>query len=112
MALGDRKTDLIGMYHTAVLRLYFQTEQIAQDGRGKTGGVGIDQEEQRIIRQQLCTELYEGMDRIFDLPDLALRTATVGRRVHDDGIVVVATADLTLYEFYTVIDQPADRSVR
>ena len=52
------------------------------------------------------------MDRLLDLPDLTLRSTSVGRRVHDDRIVVIATTDLTLHKFHTVVHQPADRCVR
>ena len=47
----------------------------------------------------------------FDLPDLALWPSAVGWWVHNDRIIVIAAADLTFYEFYTVINDPADRSI-
>ena len=49
------------------------------------------------------------MDRILDLPDLALRSAAVRRRVHNDRIVMISSADFTFYELHAVIHKPADR---
>ena len=51
------------------------------------------------------------MNRFFYFPDFSFWSATVRRRVHDDGVVMIAAADFTLYEFYTVIDDPADRCI-
>ena len=51
------------------------------------------------------------MDRFLDLPDFPFWSAAVGRRIHDDRVIMVAAADLTLYEFDTVVHDPADRSV-
>lgn len=52
------------------------------------------------------------MNRLLDFPDLALWSSSVGRRVHDDRVVVVASADLALDKFGAVIHKPADRLVR
>ena len=49
---------------------------------------------------------------IFQLPDLAFRTAPVGGRVEDDRVVAVAAADLAVDEFTAVVDKIADRRVR
>lgn len=51
------------------------------------------------------------MDRFFYFPDFPFWSTAVGRRIHDNGIVMIAAADLTLYEFYAVIDDPADRRI-
>ena len=51
------------------------------------------------------------MNCVFNLPDLALWSTTVGRWIHDDCIVMITAADFALYEFDTVINQPADRCV-
>ena len=51
------------------------------------------------------------MDRFFYFPDFPFWSAAVRWRIHDNGIVMIAAADLTLYEFYTVIDDPADRRI-
>lgn len=52
------------------------------------------------------------MNRLLDFPDLALWSSSVGRRVHDDRVVVVTSADLALDKFGAVIHKPADRLVR
>src|SRR5699024_696951 len=49
----------------------------------------------------------KGMDGILDLPDLSLGSPAIGRRIHDNGIVVVSAADLPLYELGTVVHQPS-----
>ena len=51
------------------------------------------------------------MDHVFNLPNLTFWSASVRRRIHDNGIVGVATADLTFYKLHTIIYKPADRSI-
>ena len=51
------------------------------------------------------------MNGILDLPNLPFWSAAVRRRIHNDSIVMIAAADLTLYEFYAIIHDPADRRV-
>ena len=89
--------------------LQFRRDHVSQHSRCQTGCVGVHQEEQRIIAEQLGSQLDKRMNGVFDLPDFALRSAPVGRRVHDDSVVMIAAADLALYKFGTVIHQPADR---
>ncbi len=48
------------------------------------------------------------MDSILDFPDLTLGTASVGRGIHDNSVIMVSTADFPLHKFYAVINQPAD----
>jgi len=51
------------------------------------------------------------MNSIFYLPDFSFWTSSVGRRIHNNGIIMIAPADFPFYEFYAVINKPADRSV-
>ena len=96
---------------TAVFGNDLERDHVSQDSRSETGCVGVDQEKQRIVGEKLCTQLDEWVDGVFNFPDLTLWSTAVGRRVHDDRVVVIATADLALYEFHTVIDKPADRGI-
>ena len=48
---------------------------------------------------------------ILDFPDFSFWTAPIGGRVHDDGVVVVPSADFAFYEFNAVIYDPADGGV-
>ena len=95
----------------AVVFLHFSCQHIGQHSWSKSGGVGVDQEKQRVIAENFGTKLHQRMNSIFDFPDFALGASSIGRRVHNDGIVVISTADLTLDEFHAVIHQPADRSI-
>ena len=96
---------------TAEFRLYLGCYHIGKNGWCKSGRIGIDQEEKRIIAEQLAAQLDKRMYLFFDLPDLALWSSAVGWWVHNDRIIAIATADLTFYEFHTVINDPADRSI-
>ena len=51
------------------------------------------------------------MDGILNLPDLAFGSSSVGRGIHDDGIVMVPSSDFALHKFDAVIHQPPDRLV-
>ena len=51
------------------------------------------------------------MDTILNLPDLPLRSTSIRRRIHNDRIIMIPSADLTLNKLHTVIHQPADRSI-
>ena len=51
------------------------------------------------------------MNGILNLPDFSLGTASVGWRIHDDGIIVIAAADFTFYKFDAIVYDPADRCV-
>ena len=51
------------------------------------------------------------MNCVFNLPDLALWSTTVGRWIHDDCIIGLAAPDLALNKFGAVIHDPADRPV-
>ena len=86
-------------------------EHIAEHRGRKARGVGIDDDEQRLVAEHLRTELHEGEEVILQLPDLAARAAAVARRVHDDGVVGLAAADLALDELRAVVHDPADRRV-
>ena len=90
-------------------RLQLRSQHISQHSWSKTCSVGIYQEKQRIIAENLRTKLDQWMDRILNLPDLALRSAAVRRRIHNDRIIMISSADLTLYELHAVIHKPADR---
>ena len=56
-------------------------------------------------------KLDQRMDGILYLPDFTFGPPSVGRRVHYDCIIAVASSDLTLHEFYAVIHNPADGRV-
>ena len=86
-------------------------EHIAEHRGRKARGVGIDDDEQRLVAEHLRTELHEGEEVILQLPDLAARAAAVARRVHDDGVVGLAAADLALDELRAVVHDPADQRV-
>ena len=84
---------------------------VGQYRRLKSGCVRIDQKEQWIIRQNLRAKLYERINTLLDFPDFPFRSPPVGRRVHNDRIVMIATADFTLHKLHAVIHKPADRGI-
>ena len=96
---GHRKADLVGTHRTAEPGFYGTAQHIGEHGGSQSGGVGVDEEKQGFFRQESGAELHQGEDGILDLPDLALGTAAVGGRVHDDGVIMVAPAELPLHEF-------------
>ena len=108
--LGYRESHFLGIYMTAKLP-EFCSQHIGQYCRLKTGCVGINKEEKRIITQDLGTQFHQRMNCILNLPDLTFRSSSIRRRIHDNRIVVIAAADLPLYKFLAVIHQPADRCI-
>ena len=51
------------------------------ENRGlESGGVGVDEEKQGILGQQLCGQFDQGKHVVFNLPDLPFGTAAVGGR--------------------------------
>ena len=91
--------------------LQFSRKHVGQDCRCKSGGVGVDEEEQWLIAENFGTEFDQVVNTVLNFPDFTFWSSTVGRRVHDDGIVVISSADFTFYEFYAVVYQPADRGI-
>ena len=51
------------------------------------------------------------MDIVFHLPDLAPGPSSVGRRIHNDAVIMVSAPDFSLHKFPAVIHQPADLRV-
>ena len=87
-------------------------QHVGQHGRLQSGCIRIYQEKAGIFRQDLRCQAQEGEDAFFYFPDLAFGTPAIGRGIHDDGVVSVAAADLTLHEFDAVVHKPADRRIR
>lgn len=85
-------------------------EHVAQYGGLQAGRVGVDQHEEGMVGEQEGCSLQEGINAFLDLPDFALWSSAVGGGIHDDGVVMVSPADLTLYKFAAVIHQPSDGS--
>ena len=80
-----RQADLIGGNLSAEFFADENAEQILHHRRGKPRGVGIQQEEQRFLRQNRQAHLHQPVNLLLKLPDFSVRAAPVGRRVHDDA---------------------------
>ena len=91
--------------------LKFSRKHISKNCRCQTCCIGIDQEKQRLIAENLCTQLNQIMDTILNLPDLPLRSTSIRRRIHNDRIIMVPSADFTLNKLHTVIHQPSYRRI-
>ena len=52
-----RKTDLIGVYNAAKLLFDRAAQHVGKNGGSQSGGIGVNEEKQRIIGQKLRTEL-------------------------------------------------------
>ena len=72
---------------------------------------GVYKEKQWVIRENLGTQFNQRVNGVLNFPDFPLGASSVRRRVHDNGIVFVSSADFPLYKFYAVIHQPANRCV-
>ena len=48
------------------------------------------------------------MDGVLNLPDFPLGTPTVGGRIHDDGVVMIASADFPLHKLHAIVHNPSD----
>ena len=92
----NRKSDFISSYDTVVF-FHNGSEHVSQYCWLKSCCIRINQEEQRIIGEDLCTQFYQWVNRFLNFPDFAFRSSAIRRRIHNDCIVVVAAADLTLF---------------
>ena len=86
-------------------------QQVAQHRRCQACGIGVDDNEQRIIGQYAGHQLQERIQVFFQLPDLARRPPAIGRRIHNDGVIATAPLDFPFHKFGAVIDNPADGGV-
>ena len=107
---GNGQSDFLRLYFSAV-GFELCAQHVGEHGRSQSRGVRVYKEEQWVIRKDVGTKFDKVVDGIFDFPDFTFRASAVGWRIHNDGVVMVAPADLALYEFDTIIHQPADRRV-
>ena len=56
----------------------------------------------------LSAQLDQIIDGVLQLPDLAAGASAVGWRVHDNAVVAVAAANLTLDKLFAIVHNPAD----
>ena len=47
---GDRKSDFLGADAAAEFGFYGNPQHVGKDRRGQPGGVGVDEEEERVVR--------------------------------------------------------------
>ena len=73
--------------------------------------IGGEHHGERLRRQDRAADVGQCRQVLEQLPDLALGTAPIGRRVEQDDVVAAAAALLALGEFHGVLADPADRLV-
>ncbi len=59
---NDRQAHLIRLDMSAAQRINGGVQQVVQDRRLQAGGIGVEQDEQGIVREQLHAFLQEGID--------------------------------------------------
>ena len=106
-----RQADLVAGDASSVAGYDDAAEDVLHDGRAEAGGIGIDEDHERVVGQDLFTGGDEFVDLLLELPDFPAGPSSVGGRVHDDDVVLVAAADLALDELGAVIDDPVDGAV-
>ena len=84
---------------------------IAQNRGGKSRCVGIDNNKQRLVRQNAPAKRNKAPKALLKLPNLAAGTSPIGGRIHNDGVIAAAAADLPLDELAAVVHDPADGPV-
>ena len=110
-ALCYREADFLRAHRSAELRNQLCGKHVGEDRRSQPCCVGVNQIEQRLIRQKFGAELHKGVDGILNFPDLSLRSSSVGRRIHDNSVVVIAAPDFPLHKFDAVVNDPADGGI-
>ena len=108
----DGKSDLGGFDGALVFPVDGRVQQVGENCRLKACRVGIDQHKERIVGEKAARVHQEGIDAVLYFPDFAFGSSPVGRRIHYDGVICVASAQFALHEFAAVVDEPADRSIR
>ena len=86
-------------------------EEVSYHGRRQTRGIRVDQEKKRRGRKQRAALAEEWPEVFFEFPHFARGAATVGRRVHDDGVVEFAALLFAADEFEAVVGDVADGCV-
>src|SRR5690606_22718557 len=66
---------------------------------------------ERLGREESATELRQPRQVLEQLPDLALRPASIGRRIEKNDVVAVSTSLFALGELHRIFDDPANRLV-
>ena len=103
-----RQADFLGI-HMTTEPFQLRGQRIGKHCRCKTCGVGISQG--KITGSSLRISVQsriESINGVLDLPDLSFGTSSIGGRIHDNAVVVIAATDLPLHKFHTVIHQPTD----
>ena len=90
--------------------LPYQLRPVQPPPVGK-GGVGVDQEEERLVAEERAALGQQFPEVILEPPHLAGASATVSRRVHDDRVVFATALDFAAHEFQAIIDDVADGSI-
>ncbi|CDN41485.1 hypothetical protein BN871_AH_00590 [Paenibacillus sp. P22] len=108
---ADRKADLAAVDAAAEALACGHMEQVVEHLRRQARRIGVDQQEERVVGQYFHAGFQEGEQAGLQLPHFSARTSSVGRRIHDDGIVFAAAALLALHEFEHIIRNVADGPV-
>src|SRR5690606_23719730 len=91
-----------------VALLHSHRQNVMKHGWRDACRIGIDQEEERVVRQNGQTRLHERIQAGLQLPHLTARPPSIGRRVHDDGVIAISAPLFTLDEFEYVIRNITD----
>jgi hypothetical protein len=97
--------------HEAAAFLHEFGEQVRDYGRGEARGVGVDEEEDGFIGEQLAALGDEFPQVILEFPHLAAGATAVSGRVHNDGVVAFAAADFAAHKLEAVVGDVADTGV-
>ena len=95
---ADGESDFCGIDIAFMPAVDGCVQKIGQNRRLQTRRVGVDQHKERIVGEEPAGAHQEGINAGLDLPDFSLGAAPVGRRIHDDRVVGIATADFALDE--------------
>ena len=104
----DRKPDFIAVHMSAEAFCQKAVQDICHHRRRKSCRVGIDEEEQRFIREDIRAGLNQIINTVFQFPHLAARSSAVAGRIHNHRIVCALAADFALGKFLAVIHNPTD----
>ena len=107
-AFGDGQPQFVRLGVSAEALGDDALQNVGGHAGGKAGGIGVENDEQRVVRQHPGHQLHKGIQVVLQLPHLAGGAPAIGGRVHDDGVIASAPADLPLHKLGAVVHDPAD----
>ena len=92
---SHRQAQLLAVHLSAEAAHDALVQHVAQHAGLKACCIAVDEEEQRLVAEHLGAGVHQAEELVLQLPHLAGGAPAIGGRVHDDGIVLPAPAQIS-----------------